>query len=51
MIQHTKCPFYFANCLLKANWKDGKFEGKVIKRGSFVTGRKKLAEELYGMEL
>lgn len=36
----------FIHCLLKANWKDGKFEGKVIKRGSFVTGRKKLAEEL-----
>ena len=36
----------FIHCLISANWKDGKFEGRVIKRGSFVTGRKKLAEEL-----
>lgn len=31
--------------LLKANWKEGKFEGKVIPRGSFVSSIKKLAEE------
>lgn len=31
--------------LLKANWKDGKFEGKVIPRGSFVSSLPKLAEE------
>ena len=36
----------FIHCLISANWKDGRFEGRVIKRGSFVTGRKKLAEEL-----
>lgn len=36
----------FLHCLLKANWEDSKFEGQVIKRGSFVTGRKKLAKEL-----
>lgn len=36
----------FIHCLLKANWKDGKFEGIEIPRGSFVTSRKKLAEEL-----
>ena len=27
----------FIHCLLKANWKDGRFEGKELKRGSFVT--------------
>lgn len=36
----------FIHCLLKANWKDGKFQGIEIPRGSFVTGRKQLAEEL-----
>lgn len=36
----------FIHCLLKANWKEGKFEGKIIPRGSFVTSRKKLAQEL-----
>lgn len=36
----------FLHCLLKANWEDGKFEGMVIKKGSFVTGRKKMAEEI-----
>ena len=34
------------HCLLKANWKDGKFEGKVVGRGSFVTSIKKLSSEL-----
>ena len=42
--QNTKS--LFIHCLLKANWKDGKFEGHDIPRGSFVTGRKKLAQEL-----
>lgn len=36
----------FVHCLLKANWKDGKFQGVDVPRGSFVTGRKQLAEEL-----
>ena len=36
----------FIHCLLKANWKDGKFEGKTIKRGSFVTSLDKLSLEL-----
>ena len=36
----------FLHCLLKANWEDSKFEGNEIKRGSFITGRKKLSEEL-----
>lgn len=36
----------FIHCLLKANWKDGRFEGVEIKRGSFVTSLKSLSEEL-----
>lgn len=36
----------FIHCLLKANWKDGKFEGKDILRGSFVTSLDKLSLEL-----
>ena len=36
----------FIHCLLKANWKDGKFQGVDIPRGSFVSGRKQLSEEL-----
>lgn len=35
----------FIHCLLKANYKDKEWQGILIKRGSFVTGRKKLAEE------
>ena len=35
----------FIHMLLKANWKDGKFEGKMIPRGSFVSSLPKLAEE------
>lgn len=35
----------FIHMLLKANWKDGKFEGKVIPRGSFVSSLSKLADE------
>lgn len=36
----------FIHCLLSANWKTGRYQGVEIPRGSFVTGRKKLAEEL-----
>ena len=36
----------FIHCLLKANWEDKKYEGQIIKRGSFVTGRKQLAKEV-----
>ena len=36
----------FLHCLLKANWKEGKFEGKIIPRGSFVTSVNKLSLEL-----
>lgn len=42
--EHTKN--VFLHCLLKANWKDGSFEGKLIKRGSFVTSIKKISLEL-----
>lgn len=42
--EHTKNLFF--HCLLKANWKDAKFEGRIIHRGSFVTSVKKLSEEL-----
>ena len=36
----------FLHCLLKANWKNGKFEGTEIPRGSFVTSYKNLSDEL-----
>lgn len=36
----------FIHCLLKANWQDGKYRGVKVPRGSFITGRKKLSEEL-----
>lgn len=35
----------FIHMLLKANWKDGKFEGKVIPRGAFVSSIGTLAKE------
>ena len=35
----------FLHCLLKANWKDGKFEGKIIQKGSFVSSIPKISEE------
>lgn len=35
----------FLHMLLKANWKDGKFEGKTIPRGSFVSSITKLSLE------
>ena len=42
--KNTKC--VFIHCLISANWKDGKFEGIVIPRGSFVTSLKSLSEDL-----
>ena len=36
----------FIHCLLKANWKDGRFEGVEIKRGSFATSLNTLQKEL-----
>ena len=44
--QNNNTKALFLHCLLKANWKGGKFEGEIIPRGSFVTGRKVLAKEL-----
>ncbi|MCD8207659.1 MAG: hypothetical protein LUD72_06965 [Bacteroidales bacterium] len=36
----------FIHCLLKANWKDGRFEGVDIPRGSFATSISTLSNEL-----
>ena len=36
----------FIHCLINANWKDGCYNGLLIPRGSFATGRKKLAKEI-----
>ena len=36
----------FLHCLLKANYKDKNYRGKTIKRGSFLTGRDVLKNEL-----
>ena len=44
--QDHKTKSLFIHCLLKANWQDGKYKGIDIPRGSFVTGRKKLSQEL-----
>lgn len=35
----------FIHLLLTANWKDGRFQGIEIPKGSLITGRKKLAKE------
>ena len=35
----------FIHCLLKANHKDNKYKGKLIERGSFITGFDALAKE------
>lgn len=42
----TNTKIVFIHCLLSANWKDGKFEGIEVPRGSFVTSLKKLSKEL-----
>lgn len=36
----------FVHCLLKANWKESKFMGRTIPRGSFVTSLESLSKEL-----
>ena len=36
----------FIHCLINANWKEGCYKGLIIPRGSFATGRKKLAKEI-----
>lgn len=35
----------FVHCLLRANWKDGRFQGHEVKRGSFVTSLSGMAKE------
>ena len=35
----------FVHLLLRANWKDGNFQGEVIKRGSVVSSIAKLSAE------
>lgn len=42
--QNTKS--LFIHCLLKANWREAKFMGETIPRGSFVTSLDSLAKEL-----
>lgn len=42
--EHTKNVFF--HCLLKANWSDGKFQGKIIPRGSFVSSIGNIASDL-----
>ena len=41
----TNTKVLFIHMLLKANWKDRKFEGEIIPRGSLVTSLAKLSEE------
>lgn len=36
----------FLHCLFKANWKDVKYRGTLVKRGQFLTSRDKLASEI-----
>lgn len=36
----------FLHCLLKANWKQGRFRGIEVPRGSFITSLPSLCEEL-----
>lgn len=42
--EHTKS--LFLHCLLKANWKEGRFKGIVIERGQFVASLPVLSNEL-----
>lgn len=46
----TNTKVLFLHCLFKANWKDGKWKGITVPRGSFITSRQKLAEELHMSE-
>ena len=42
--EHTKN--FFFHCLLKANWKEGRFKGMTIERGQFVASLSVLSDEL-----
>ena len=46
----TNTKVLFLHCLLKANWKDGRFQGIEVPRGSFVTSLSTLSEELSSKE-
>lgn len=46
----TNTKVLFLHCLLKANWKDGRFQGIEVPRGSFVTSLSILSEELSSKE-
>jgi len=39
------CKVLFFHCLLRANFKEGRFKGKIINPGQFVTSYKNLSEE------
>lgn len=43
--QNINVKVVFLHMLFKANWKDGKYQGVVVQRGSFVSSYSKLAEE------
>jgi hypothetical protein len=42
---HTPTKVVFLHCLLKANYSDKEWRGKLIKRGEFVTSLQKLSDE------
>lgn len=44
--RNTNVKTLFLHCLLRANWKPKKWQGKEIPRGSFVTSRESLAKEV-----
>ena len=41
----TKTKTVFLHCILAANWKEGKFKGQTIPRGSFVSSYPQLAQQ------
>ena len=43
---NTNCVRVFLHLMLKAQWTDSEFQGVTIPRGSLVTGRKALGEQL-----
>lgn len=43
--RNTNTKVLFIHMLLKANWKEGKFEGTTVPRGSFVSSYPRLCEE------
>ena len=44
--RNTNTKVVFLHCLLRANWKEGRFEGRLIRRGQFVTSYGSMAEDL-----